>query len=53
MNCLWYAVVIAILSAPGPQATYLRMKPAFELFFGMLLVLAAAKLAMTVPAALA
>lgn len=48
VNCLWYAVVIAILSAPGPRAAYLRFKPALECFFGLLLTVAAAKLLLTV-----
>lgn len=48
VNCLWYAVVIKILSAPGPRAAYLRLRPALECFFGLLLTLAAAKLALTV-----
>lgn len=48
VNCAWYAVVIAILSAPGPQLAYLRLRPVLELFFGSLLTLAAVKLASTV-----
>lgn len=48
VNCLWYAVVIAIISAPGPRAAYLRLKPALECFFGLLLILAASRLLLTV-----
>jgi threonine/homoserine/homoserine lactone efflux protein len=48
VNCLWYAIVIAILSAPAARAAYLRLRPALECFFALLLTLAAAKLVSTV-----
>ena len=48
VNCLWYGVVIAILSAPAPRAAYLRARPVIEFGFGLLLMLAAGKLAASV-----
>ncbi|EIZ77148.1 lysine exporter (LYSE/YGGA) [Novosphingobium sp. Rr 2-17] len=44
VTSLWYAIVIALISAPGPRAAYLRIRPALECLFAAVLLLASAKL---------
>jgi threonine efflux protein len=44
VNFAWYVVVVSLLAAPAPRAAYLRVRPALELAFGGILMIAAAKL---------
>ena len=45
VTLLWYAVVIGLLSAPGPRRAYERVRPLVDAAFGCLLMFTALRLA--------
>lgn len=48
VNLAWYAVVIGVLSSPGPKAAFLKARPLIETFLGVALLYAAVRLAMLI-----